>query len=82
MKRTIAYIDGYNLYYGLLKGTKFKWKDFKKNVIVLNPHVRRSDLERYASYYKDIPRDLPSCCQLPDIVPLPNGYSIHRPEAW
>ncbi len=48
MKRTIAYIDGYNLYYGLLKGTKFKWKDFKKNVIVLNPHVRRSDLERYA----------------------------------
>lgn len=57
-------------------------KDFKKNVIVLNPHVRRSDLERYASYYKDIPRDLPSCCQLPDIVPLPNGYSIHRPEAW
>ena len=57
-------------------------KDFKKNVIVLNPHVRHSDLERYASYYKDIPRDLPARCQLPEVVPLPNGRSIHRPPAW
>ena len=27
MKRVIAYIDGYNLYYGLLKGTPYKWLD-------------------------------------------------------
>ena len=27
MKRVIAYIDGYNLYYGLLKGTPHKWLD-------------------------------------------------------
>ena len=27
MKRTFAYIDGYNLYYGLLKGTPYKWLD-------------------------------------------------------
>ena len=32
MKKTIAYIDGYNLYYGLLKGTKFKWLDMVKLV--------------------------------------------------
>ena len=57
-------------------------KDFKKNVIVLNPHSRHSDLGRYASYYKDIPRDLPARCQLPDVVPLPNGNTIHRPSAW
>jgi len=57
-------------------------KDFKKNVIVLNPHTRHSDLERFASYYKDIPRDLPARCQLPEVVPLPNGRSIHRPPAW
>lgn len=25
MKRTVAYIDGYNLYYGLLKGSSNKW---------------------------------------------------------
>ena len=57
-------------------------KVFKKNVIVLNPHTRHSDLERFASYYKDIPRDLPARCQLPEVVPLPNGRSIHRPPAW
>lgn len=27
MKRTAAYIDGYNLYYGLLKGSSSKWLD-------------------------------------------------------
>ncbi len=25
--RTIVYIDGYNLYYGLLRGSRFKWLD-------------------------------------------------------
>ena len=29
-KKTIVYIDGYNLYYGLLKGTKDKWLDLSK----------------------------------------------------
>ena len=27
--RTIIYIDGFNLYYGALKGTKFKWLDLQ-----------------------------------------------------
>ena len=27
MKRAIAYIDGYNLYYSRLKGTRYKWLD-------------------------------------------------------
>ena len=26
MKRTIAYIDGFNLYYGLLRHTRNKWR--------------------------------------------------------
>lgn len=25
--RTFVYVDGYNLYYGLLRKTKFKWLD-------------------------------------------------------
>ena len=172
MKPTIAYIDGFNLFYGLLKGTKDLWldpvefvrrliredhdilkvkyfsaplktypydrdavesqnayfqalstlpkvelilgfysknptyfpaydescwngdtdfigpvnivrKDYGKNVIVLNPHTRRSDLKQYASYYKDIPRDLPSQCQLPDEIPIgTHGNVIRRPLSW
>ena len=58
-------------------------KEFGKNVIVLNPHRRRSDLEQHASYYRDIPRDLPARCQLPDEVPVgTHGNVIRRPEAW
>ena len=137
MKPTIAYVDGFNLFYGLLKGTRDLWldpvefvrrlfreeleekrsdvniatsmvldavnnraesfvlvsgdtdfigpvnivrKDYGKNVIVLNPHTRRSDLKQYASYYKDIPRDLPSQCQLPDEIPIgTHGNVIRRP---
>ena len=30
VKRTIVYIDGYNLYYGRLRGTEFKWLDVVK----------------------------------------------------
>ena len=58
-------------------------KDYGKNVIVLNPHTRRSDLKQYASYYKDIPRDLPSQCQLPDEIPIgTHGNVIRRPLSW
>ena len=140
MKPPIAYVDGFNLFYGLLKGTRDLWldpvefvrrllreeleekrsdvniatsmvldavnnraesfvlvsgdtdfigpvnivrKDYGKNVIVLNPHTRRSDLKQYASYYKDIPRDLPSQCQLPDEIPIgTHGNVIRRPLSW
>ena len=27
--RTIVYVDGFNLYYGLLRGTRHKWLDLK-----------------------------------------------------
>lgn len=29
-KSSIVYIDGFNLYYGLLKGTQYKWLDLEK----------------------------------------------------
>ena len=35
MKRTIAYVDGYNLYYGLLKGSLYKWLDLAQLVAKL-----------------------------------------------
>ena len=59
-------------------------KDFKKSVIVFNPRETRSWLCDYASYYRDIPRDLPAKCQPPDIVPYGSRGDrfIHRPAAW
>ena len=58
-------------------------KELKRTVIVLNPRSRRSDLERVASYYRDIPRDLPARCQLPDAIPIgTHGNFIRCPSAW
>ena len=51
--------------------------------LVFNPHENVcEELRRFTSYYKNIPRDLPARCQLPEVVPLPNGRTIHRPPAW
>ena len=86
MKKTRVYIDGYNLYYGLLKGTPWKWLDLElfSRVLVFNPHTGLSQhLKRAASYYKNIPRDLPAKCQLPDEIPVgTHGNVIRRPAAW
>ena len=57
--------------------------ELKKQVLVFNPRVDRpSDLMYHATYYSHIPRDLPTKCQLPDVILLPNGRTIHRPPAW
>ena len=56
--------------------------ELKLQTIVFNPRQRPTDLRFHATYCYNIPRDLPARCQLPDVVPLPNGRSIHRPPAW
>ena len=54
-----------------------------KQVVVFNPKDRKSDLANHASYYRDIPRDLPARCQLPDAIPVgTHGNVIRRPAAW
>jgi len=57
---------------------------YRKTVLVFNPHEGDSiHLKRAASYYRNIPRDLPAKCQLPKEIPIGNqGNVIHRPDAW
>ena len=54
------------------------------NVVVFNPHPSISgDLKRHATYYKNIPRNLPSSCRLPDeIVYGSHNRVIRCPDAW
>ena len=55
----------------------------KKPVAVYNPHGGTCDeLKKFASLYKNIPQDMPSRCQLPDEITLPDGSTIHRPAEW
>ena len=58
---------------------------FKKQVVVFNPHPTESrHLKGAATYYRNIPRDLPASCQLPDTIPYGKRGDrfIHRPPAW
>ena len=59
-------------------------RQFKKPVIVFDPHERESQhLKKAATFYKNIPRDLPARCQLPDEIPVgTRGNFIRRPAAW
>jgi uncharacterized LabA/DUF88 family protein len=36
--RVIVYIDGFNLYYGVLKFSKEKWLDIERLFVILRPH--------------------------------------------
>ncbi len=36
--RLIVYVDGFNLYYGAVKGTPFKWLDLQRYFTLLRPH--------------------------------------------
>ena len=58
-------------------------QELRRQVVVLNPKDRRSDLIHHATIYRDIPRDLPTICQLPDEVSVGRtGKVIRRPAAW
>ena len=59
-------------------------RQFNKPVIVFDPHEGESQhLKRAATFYKNIPRDLPAKCQLPDAIPVgTHGNFIRRPAAW
>lgn len=45
--RTRVYVDGFNLYYGALKGTRFKWVDPVRLAAVLLPREHAIDRLRY-----------------------------------
>ena len=59
-------------------------RQFNKPVIVFDPHEKESQhLKKAATFYKNIPRDLPAKCQLPDAIPVGTlGNFICRPAAW
>jgi len=58
-------------------------KDFKKQVLVFDPHESIcDDLKRAATYYKAVPRDLPAKCHLPLSVSGADGRAVVCPLAW
>ena len=56
-KRTIVYIDGFNLYYGLLRFTSYKWLDIVAFAKALLPHPEEHEIVA-VSMHKDIRHNL------------------------
>ena len=54
----------------------------KRQTLVFNPHdMVCEELRKYSSYFKIIPRDLPTKCELPEEVQTP-CRKIRRPPEW
>ena len=59
MKKVIVYIDGFNLYYGMLKGTPYKWLDLEKFVDELvSDDVEVVAIKYFTAQIKTYPFDL------------------------
>ncbi len=54
--RTVAYVDGYNLYYGCLKGSSYLWLDIGRlvqNVLhIQNPATELVRVKYFTAYIK------------------------------
>jgi uncharacterized LabA/DUF88 family protein len=56
--RTAVYIDGFNLYYGAVRGTPYKWLDLLAMCELIVPHDHQIVLLKYfTAYVKPTPSD-------------------------
>jgi hypothetical protein len=53
-----VYIDGFNLYYGSLKDTSFKWLDVSKLVTSLFPNLKINKIRYFTARVKPLPHNL------------------------
>jgi len=49
MPDTYVYIDGFNLYYGALKRTPYKWLDLAKLCVVMLPHDKIASIQYFTA---------------------------------
>lgn len=54
---TIAYIDGFNLYYGAVRGTRFKWLDIQDMCHRLLPHDEITKIRYFTARVNSRPDD-------------------------
>lgn len=55
---TTVYVDGFNLYYGSLKNTPFKWLDLSKLCSLLLPKHQINKIKYFTAFVKSRPNDL------------------------
>ena len=56
-KETIVYIDGFNLYYRCLRGTRYKWLDLARLCQILLPSDHIRAIKYFTAAVKSRPHD-------------------------
>jgi len=51
------YVDGFNLYYGALKNTPFKWLDICRLCMILRPAIQINKIRYFTARVKSVPHD-------------------------
>lgn len=78
--KTNVYVDGFNLYYGAVKGTPYKWLDIRKMCELAFPRNQIEEVHYCTAIVKDAPWDAQqSLRQLTFIRALETtGVEVHR----
>lgn len=81
MKKTIVYVDGFNLYYGSLRKTPYKWLDlnllFNK---ILGEHNTIIEIKYFTARISSrVDNNVLSNSQLPNPIP---GTNLYKPGKW
>jgi len=70
-QRVIAYIDGFNLFYSSLKGTKYKWLDiWSMCSAFLQPNQELVAIKYFSAH------------QFPNEIKTSSGRIIKKPKDW
>ncbi len=56
--RTNVYIDGFNLYYGAVRGTPYKWLDLRTLTLELLPAIQVNRIRYFTALVSPMPSDL------------------------
>lgn len=85
--RTYVYVDGFNLYFGALKGTPHRWLDLRRLFALLLPGHRIDRIKYFTAHVKPRPNDpdqplrqqlyLRALATLPDLDIILGHYLTH-----
>lgn len=89
MRKTIVYVDGFNLYYGLLKDSPYKWLDLaalfrrllsqsSSRSTLIGPTTRRPGAEPKSDMFASSPSEKPSQEEWRTATTIPPRLETHR----
>jgi uncharacterized LabA/DUF88 family protein len=76
--RTAVYIDGFNLYYGAVRNTPYKWLDLRRMAELVAPHDHRIDVLKYFTAHVKPTRTDPTADQRQKLYLT--ALRAHRPD--